>query len=123
MVFKGRCREITRGAKELILAPWKGFEFVEYGSCVGILMSCIKKMLANKKNWYKKKFNWREEDEAWWASDKTLTPSSMARRGFSWKRTWYCTKFSIMKKFSKIFANRFVSLFFLFHKTLFQRNY
>jgi hypothetical protein len=67
--------------------------------------------------------SWGEEDEAWRASEQALIPLGMACRGFSFRRKWNQTKFSIMKKFNRVFANRFVSLFFLFHKTLFQPNY
>jgi hypothetical protein len=93
------------------------FEFAEYGGCVGILMSCIKNKLENKRNWYNVFFNRGEEDEAWQANEQMLVPSGIACRGFSWRK-WNHIKFCIMKKFNKAFTNKFVSLFFLFHKKL-----
>jgi hypothetical protein len=72
-----------QGCKELILVPWKVFKFVEYGGCVRVLMSCIKKKLENKRNWYNLFFNRGKEDEAWQANEQMLIPSGIACRGFS----------------------------------------
>lgn len=67
------------------MAPWKGFEFDEYGGCVGILMSCIKKNVSQQKKLIQKKNVKGKEDEIWRTSEQVLIPLGMACRGFSWK--------------------------------------